>query len=333
MTTETTTPAAPEVGPAGYSTEQAAEALMSRWESRRNADADPEPKLPRQDDAEPDTTAEQSDEDDAPAEDEGATTPAESDVEYELDFGGSKYKLKPSELPTKFSELQTKVKELEGGATRKFQEAATLRKNAEFTAKLLNQQSEAFADLRSIDREIARIQGLDLATMSDNDPVAVQKETIRLMQLQQARTKVDGHLRQASQELTQAQSDERNAAVEAVREHARSKITGWNEQLDKALGEYVSKVRVKGESLDALVTDPAIYEMAVKAYKYDTLQAAKPADKRAVDAPKSLRPGTAAAPNTSARSAVEAAQARMRKTGSNEDIASLILARARLKGR
>jgi hypothetical protein len=67
---QTTTPGSPEVGSTGLSTEQAAEALLTRWQSKQETvDADAgEPEDASADDEERDTEPEQSDEDDADGE-------------------------------------------------------------------------------------------------------------------------------------------------------------------------------------------------------------------------------------------------------------------------
>jgi hypothetical protein len=328
---QTTTPASPEVDPAGgFSTEQAAEALLTRWQSKHEApvDADAgEPEDASEDDEEPDTEPEQSDEDDADGEEEATEAPAQ-EPEYELEFGGSKYTVKPSELGERVTELQSKLKELEGGATRKFQEAAAVRKQAEEMSALASQHADLYADFRAVNREIERIQGMDLQSLSDSDPVSAQKEIARMMQLQQAQQRLGAQLQQANAQMTHARQQSVVQEVESVKQYARTRINGWSEQLDKALGEYVQKVQVRDASLSSLVTDPALYEMAVKAFKYDTLQAAKPAEKRAVQAPKTLKPQAATAQTNSAKARADDLVKRVRSTGSTADLANLFLARA-----
>jgi hypothetical protein len=248
-----------------------------------------------------------------------------------LEFAGSKYRLKPGELGERVTELQSKLKELEGGATRKFQEAAQVRKQAEEMGAVMAQHAELFADFRAVNREIERIQGTDLQALSDSDPVTAQKEIARMVQLQQAQQRIGSQLQQAAAQMNQQRQDAIVQEVEAVKQYARSKINGWSETLDKALGEYVQKVQVRDQSLSVLVTDPALYEMAVKAYKYDTLQAAKPADKRAVQAPKTLKPQAASAQTNSAKARTDDLVKRIRSQGSTSDVANLFLARAGIR--
>jgi hypothetical protein len=325
---QTTTPAQPEVD-GGYTTEQAAEALLTRWQGKQeqpaDADAD-EPEAASEDDEERDTEQEQSDEDDADG--EGDASEAQDEPEYELEFGGSRYKVKPSDLGRRVNELQSKLKELEGGATRKFQEASQIRKQAEEMGAMAAAQADLYADFRAVNREIERIQGSDLTSLSDSDPVAAQKEIARLMQLQQAQQRIGAQLQQTAAHMTQYRQHSIVQEVEGVKQHAQSRIKGWSPELDKALGDYVQRVQVRDQSLSALVTDPAMYEMAVKAYKFDRMQAAKPADKRAVQAQKTLKPQSASAQSNSARAKTDDLVKRIRSGGSTADVANLFLARA-----
>jgi hypothetical protein len=326
---QTTTPAQPEVGSTGLSTEQAAEALLTRWQGKQepSADADTsEPEAASADDEERDTEPEQSDEDEADG--EADATEAPDEPEYELEFAGSKYKVKPSDLGERVNELQTKLKELEGGATRKFQEASTIRKQAEEMGAMAAQHADLYADFRAVNREIERIQGTDLQSLSDSDPVAAQKEIARMMQLQQAQQRIGAQLQQAAAQMNQYRQQSIVQEVESVKQHAQSRINGWTQDLDKALGDYVQRINVRDQSLSALVTDPAMYEMAVKAYKYDAMRAAKPAEKRAVPAQKTLKPQAATAQTNSARAKTDDLVKRIRSGGSTADVANLFLARA-----
>lgn len=331
-TVDTTTPAAPEVdNSAPLSMDEAVQAYLDRSGGTPKEDApatEPEPPAEPVATDEPDTA--QADEADVQDEVQ-AEAPSE---EYEFDLAGHKVKLSKDNLKDQLPLIQAKAKELEAGSQRKFQEAAEVRKKAEEFAQLVAQNTDLVAEFRMVDGELKRLQGLDLESLSDTDPVQAQKAITRLMQLQQRHTMLMQGVQQSGQQLQQARSEQRAKDVAAVRQYAQSSIKGWNEQMDRALGEYVVKNAVAAESVERLTSDPRLYEMAVKAYKYDTLQAAKPVvEKRAETPQKTLKPNSANQTVTSAQVRARDAWGKFEKSGKLDDAVDAYLARQRIKGR
>lgn len=331
-TVDATTPASPEVdNSAPLSMDEAVQAYLDRSSGTPKEDAPaPEPETPAEPVAsdEPDTAQDdQSDVQDVETEE----APSE---EYEFDLAGHKLRLSKENLKDQLPIIQAKAKELEAGSQRKFQEAAEARKQAEQFAQMVAQNTDLIAEFRLVGTELERLQKMDLEALSDTDPVQAQKAITRLMQLQQRHATLVQNVQQSNAQLQAARAEQRSKDVAAVRQYAQTSIKGWNEQLDKALGDYVVKNAVTAESVERLTSDPRLYEMAVKAYKYDTLQAAKPViEKRAQEAPKTLKPNSANQTVTSAQVRARDAWGKFEKSGRMDDAVEAYLARQRAKGK
>ena len=339
MENTTTTPATPEVGN-GLSTEQAAQSLLARWNSRQQeaADADDsESEAVDEADDGDEPHAEQSEQDDADAGDDEPEAQVES-TEYELELGGAKFKLKPDELPQRLSEIQAKAKELEGGATRKFQEAAELRKSLEAEreqiqqlGRLAAQHTELLADMRSTQREIEQLSSVDWNALSDSDPVTAQKAMARLMTLQNAQQSIGQRLNEAQRAMQQQDAEIRAQIAQRGTEKLSKLIPDFNEATKAELSKFIAQRELTPMGREAL-WDPEVVAAFHDAMKYRAMKQAAPVQqKRAVDAPKSLRPGTAATPNTSAKQRADAALKRVRETGKTDDVVSLLLARQKVR--
>lgn len=340
MENTTTTPVVPEVGSSGLSTEQAAQSLLARWNSKQQqaADADDsESEATEEADDGEEPRAEQSDEDQADARDDEPEEQVES-TEYELEFAGSKFKLKGENLKDRISEIQAKAKELEGGATRKFQEAADIRKSLEAEreqiqqlGRLATQHTELLADMRSADREIEQLQSVDWNALSDSDPVSAQKAMARLMTLQNARQRIGAQIQDAARQMQHVDAQTRQQWAQRGVEKLSQLIPNFNDAAKKELSEFIGKRDLTAVGREAL-WDPEVVAAFHDAMKYRAMKQAAPVQqKRAVDAPKSLRPGTAATPNTNAKQRVDDARRRVRETGKTDDVVSLLLARQKAR--
>lgn len=329
--TDTTTPApAPEVG---YTTTQdAAQALMARWNARAEQPTgqDSESEAPATEEPE-EPASEQAAEATA---DDASAPDGESEVDIELDVGGDKLKL-PGRLKEQAEHIQRKVKELEAGSTRKFQEAAELRKQVEAEReqvqqlqKLAAQHTDLIADYRATQREIESLNALDWNALSDSDPVQAQKAMARLMTLQNAQQRIGAQLAQAGSQMQAREQELRAQQIQRGNEQLSKLVPNLTDAVKADLAKYIGTRSLTPEGKQALY-DPEVVAAFHDAWKYRQMQEAKPAiTKRAVEAPKTLKPGTAAAPATSAQKRYEDAKKRAFKSGSNEDIAAALLARS-----
>lgn len=314
-----------------FSIDDAVGAYLSRSESTApRQDATPtesEPQAAQEPEQAPDTAQAQADVQDDASEPE----PVE---EYEVDLGGHKLRLSRENLKDQLTVLQAKAKELESGSQRRFQEAAEARKKADEYAEFVTRNSQLMGELQTVSGELQRLQSTDLEALSDSDPVAAQKAITRLMQLQQRHAQLVGAAQQTKAQMDSARAQMREQAVSDVRSYAQQNIKGWTPDLDKALGDYVVKTRVRQDSVESLITDPALYEMAVKAYKYDTLQATKPVvEKKLQEAPKTLKPNSASQTVTSQQVKARDAWGRFEKAGTVDAAVEAYLARQAAKQR
>ena len=331
MEQESTTPAAPEV--ATYNTtEDAAQALLARWNSRAEAPT------AEADESEAQDVEEQAD-DDAEQPEQGTaeadvSTQAQSeDDSLEIDVAGEKFKL-PKSLSEQAQRIQAKAKEVEAGATRKFQEVAELRKAVEqereltqLQARLTTQQTDLIADLRSTFREMQQLQGMDIMSLHEQDPVAASRVTARLVQLQSAQQRLQAQLSEGAQQLQQAEAQRRAQQAEQGMATLTKLIPNLTDTTKQELASYIATRPLTPEGKAAL-WDAEVIAAFHDAKRYRDMMAAKPAvtTKKAQDAPtKTLRPGTAAAPNTSAKQRVEALRQRAAKTGATDDIAAMFM--------
>jgi uncharacterized phage infection (PIP) family protein YhgE len=232
--------------------------------------------------------------------------------------------------------IQQKAKDLEAGTTRKFQEVAEIRKAAEaereltqFVGKLTAQQTDLIADLRAANRELEQLQEVNVLQLHEQDPVAASRVTARMMQLQTAQQRLNAQLQQSANQIRQAEEQHRAQQMERGLQHLQKLIPSFTESTKQELAQYIATRQLTPEGKAAL-WDAEVIAAFHDAKKFREMSA-KPVVKKAAEPPKTLRPGTAAAPNTSAKQRVDSLKARAYKTGSTEDIAAALLARANLR--
>jgi hypothetical protein len=341
-TLEATTPAAPEVdNSAPLSMDEAVQAYMDRTVGTpREEDAAPQAETPEQPVATDEAETAQAEEADA----QDVQTPEAVSEEYEFDLAGHKVKLTRENLRDQLPLIQAKAKELEAGSQRKFQEAAEARKVADAMQAVAAHRIDLAVQARNITAEIQRLESEgrelqyhEIMSLMNSDPMAAQAQIARnasLAQLRSAKQNVEGQFRQVTSELAEQEEREREQRRAATYQYAQSQIKGWSQELDKSLGEYVTKASFPKETITSLTTDPRLYELAVKAYKYDALQQARPAvAKRADEPPKTLKPNSANQTVTSAQVRARDAWGKFEKSGKLDDAVDAYLARQRIKGR
>ena len=105
------------------------------------------------------------------------------------------------------------------------------------------------------------------------------------------------------------------------------KIPGWNDDLYQSLMETASKdYGYKREEVASWV-DPKAFQLLHDAHQFRQLKATKPiVDKRVVNVPKVVKPGTAQTVNRS-QSAASEAMNRLKTSGKLEDAAAVIRSR------
>jgi hypothetical protein len=331
---EVTTPVAPEVQQSMTEAE-GAEALLARWGARDSAEQEDESQA-QADEQEQSDAQEQETEDNT---EDGETDEFDAQSEeIEIDVAGEKFKLPPA-IAEQAKRIEAKAKEVEAGATRKFQEAADLRKFAESQIESVKKvqevafkQADLLAEHRTVLKRMQQLEQVDFNQLAEQDPVALTKLNAEYVQLQSVKQRLEAAYQQAEhkmQQETQAQTVQRFQHLE---QFAQKNVKGWSPEYSNTLMEFsVNQLGADPDALRAVMSEPVIRALDL-AYKGWKLSQTDPKSKQVV-ATKTLKPGAAGQVKSNAVQAVEKTQKSLKKSGSVNDAAALILARSQMKRR
>ena len=322
-----TTPETQEVS-SGMTEDQAASALLAKWAKPDDEDQ------PAAEQAEDEPDAEQADEATADADGEPEAEPAESD-DIEIDVGGEKFKV-PAAQSEQAKRIEAKVKEIEAGTTRKFQEAAELRKVAETQIQaaqqlqqIAHEQSDLIADHKMIERRLDALSRIDVNALGDSDPVQLTKLNAEYTQLITAKQRIEQTYQQSVAKSQETHKQAQAQKVANLNDFAKRNIKGWSDEYSNKLLSFA--VNDLGFSPDALRS--GINESLIKAidlaYQGHKVRTADPKAK-IVQNTKTLKPGAAGA-KTTAHLSAEKARQKLGKSGRVEDAAMALLARANIR--
>lgn len=244
-------------------------------------------------------TLEQDADGDASGEGDGENEDTQGEPEEEeLNFGGEKLAVPKGAIPEEVkTKLQDFAKNLEAGYTKKFQDVAEQRKQAERTVELAERLAtlegdalQTFSRGMQIKSEIARLEQIDVRSMWQSNPDQARRLSDNLAQLK-------GELQQVVHETSSKEAETAEARrvfteerMQEGRQIVERQVKGFNES---EVMEYVTKTY--GMTEDQARTwplNPLTAVMAHKAMLYDRMQAtAKPKP-----APKQTQPATPSAP-------------------------------------
>lgn len=321
---DTTTPET-EVG--ALTEDQAAQHILSRWNAKESKVEEPKeaPEQPQQEQAQADVP--DSEEPDADVSDDA------EDAEDEIDVAGEKYK-----LPKKYSEtakqIQAKVKELEAGSTRKFQEAASLREAAEKERqavaemqKITTETADLLADHRAVSRRLQQLESIDIQS---TDAETLTRLNAEYVQLNAAKQRIEA----AYQEKVKSIRDQEAHAMVARQEHAEKVLTqrikGWGPELKKELAEYAVSRGAPAKALEGITEAWMVEILADAAYGRKMREHKTTVEKRVTTTQPTLKPGASAQTKPAVQKA-SAAMDTLKKTGSTQDAIAALLARSALK--
>lgn len=320
-----TTPEAPEVQQ-GMTEDAAASELLKRWGA------------PREEEAAAEDEAEQPEQGDAQAEDEAPEdTPQSDDSTAEIDVGGEKFEL-PGVPKEQAKRIEAKVKQIEAGATQKFQEASQLRQVAEAevqaarqVAALTQQQTEMVGDYRNVMRRIQQLEQIDVNALADSDPVQLTKINAEYNQLIAAKGRIEQAAQQSMAQMKTLEAQQQQAKLQHLNDYAKRNIKGWSEEYSQTLLEFsVKDLGFDPAQLKASMSEPML-KLIDLAYKGHKVQTSQPRDKR-VQSSLTLKPGSAGQ-SQNAKTAAEKATARLKKSGSVTDAAMALLMRSNTRKR
>lgn len=320
-----TTPEAPEVQQ-GMTEDAAASELLKRWGA------------PREEEAAAEDEAEQPEQGDAQAEDEAPEdTPQSDDSTAEIDVGGEKFEL-PGVPKEQAKRIEAKVKQIEAGATQKFQEAAQLRQVAEAevqaarqVAALTQQQTEMVGDYRNVMRRIQQLEQIDVNALADSDPVQLTKINAEYNQLIAAKGRIEQAAQQSMAQMKTLEAQQQQAKLQHLNDYAKRNIKGWGDEYSQTLLEFsVKELGFDPAQLKASMSEPML-KLIDLAYKGHKVQTSQPRDKRVLSS-QTLKPGSAGQ-SQNAKTAAEKATARLKKSGSVTDAAMALLMRSNTRKR
>jgi hypothetical protein len=277
---------------------------------------------------------------------EEATTEAEETTEeeseesedVEIDVAGEKYKL-PAQLAEQAKTIEAKVKEIEAGATRKFQEAAETRKIAEAQieqakaiAQVSEQELELLANQRTIQARLQQILSIDSNALAEQDPVTLTKLNAELMRLQAANQQIDAALQQTRSTRKQKEDEAVGIRMNHLAEWSKKNIPGWSDDYSQTLLEFsVKELGADPQALRNVMSEPVLKALHL-AYKGWKVQTTDPKAKQ-VQSTKTLKPGATGQAKSSAQQTAETATRRLAQTKKVDDGAAAILALMRAKRR
>lgn len=325
-----TTPAA-EVENAGITEDQAASALLAKWGASDDA--------PATEEVEEDQPESQAQADDEPDGDpDGESTEEAESGDVEIDVAGEKFKLPPA-LAEQAKRIEAKAKEVEAGATRKFQEAAEIRKAAETQFKTLqelqtiaHQQADIIADHKLVTRRLEELGNVNVNYLAENDPVALTKLNAEFNQLMAAKQRIEGAYQQNLQANEKAKGTVNAERLQRLQQFAEKNVKGWSEDYSNKLMQFAVKdIGFDPDQLRQSVDEPLI-KLIDLAYQGHKVRSADPKAKQ-VNTSKTLKPGSAAQVKTNATVTADKAFQKLKKVGNVESAAMALLARSGTKRR
>ena len=321
------TQAQPETG---FSEDAAAQAILARMIGTQDAQPEQAEEEPPEAVEATEPEAEQGDEPQADATEEEA----EAETEFEIEFAGQTHKLPPGTPEEVARKVQELGKNLHSDYTRKTQEIAEVRKQieteratAQELMRLTHEHADLVADFRVVQRQIEQLSGEDLMALSETDPLSAQQKMARLMQLQQAQTRIGAQLQQTVSEMQAKQTASTKEALEKAQAELQKEISNWGPDTAKAIRDYGKSLGFNDTELSQ-VTDPRVVKLLYKAQQFDTLQKSKPTvTKRVADAPKTIKSSSVLSAKANDKARANDARQRLQKTGRVDDAAAAILAR------
>lgn len=319
---EVTTPQEPAEVQGGFTEDQAVQHLLGKWQTT------PEPP---QEEATEESEPEQA-QADTPDADEPADEPQE-EADTEIDIAGEKFRL-PASLKEHAKRIEAKAKEVEAGATKRFQEAADLRKatEAERVAvtdlrKAAEANADLIADYKMIGRRLQQLEGIDI---QNTDSDTLTRLNAEYNQLQAAKLRVEQAMNQSVSQMKDAEAKALRARQEHAESVVKTRIKDWGPEKAKRLAEYAVGRGAPQEALNG-ITEPWMVEILEDAaYGRQMREHKATLDKRVVQTQPTLKPGASAAQPKGAAQA-QMAMDRLKKSHSMSDGVAALLARSRKK--
>lgn len=311
----------------GLTEDQAVAQILGRWGVTDEPRTEAAPEEPQEE-----AQAEQTEQVDAEVSEEPSEETGEED-EAEIDVAGEKFKV-PAQFKDTAQRIQAKAKEVEAGATRKFQEAAELRKSAETqleSVKQLQKLATVHADVIADHKMVAkRLQQLESIDIQNTDSDTLTRLNAEYNQLQAASRRLEQQLAKSAEEMQAEESKAVQAKLAHANEVLKTRIKGWGPEKAKSLTEYAISRGAPPEALSGITDAWMVEILEDAAYGRQMREHKSTAEKRVALAPKTLKPGASGKTTPSVVKAEQAMQ-RVKQTGSIQDAAMALLSRSQAR--
>lgn len=276
---------------------------------------------PEAEEAETDEPDLETDEDEAEQDDD------EEPEEYELEYGGNKFRVPKAGLTEDVhAKLDQFLKGSQADYTRKTQEVAEQRKAVEARASAVDQLSGMSDELlvefskgRHLRDEIEQLQGVDLNELWQSNPDQARRVSDALSAKQAEFQKTIAKINETEGSVKQAQAAETARIAERGKVEVEKYVKGFNERVPDVVAYVADNYGIPKEVAERdWPLNPATAAMAYKAMMYDRMQA-KAARKPTAAKAAPLKPikgkGSGAKPDPDKQSIDDWMRERNRKQG------------------
>lgn len=163
----------------------------------------------------------------------------------EVEYGGNKYR-----VPKELAPIISKAENLEAGVTRRFQEAAEIKKAADAQLQQFHREqqinselTQEVSQLTAIESRLTQYQRVNWQQWQATDPQAAQAGMAEMMQLQNSYGQLRGHVEGRKAEIA-AIHEHRNATVisDAIEQLSKpDPEKGWAGKFDVSVKENLTK--------------------------------------------------------------------------------------------
>jgi hypothetical protein len=260
---------------------------------------------------------------------ESAQDEASDDQEQgpvKVEFDGKTWELPPGTPPELAAGVKKMADDLKADYTRKSQSVAELKRQAEESAKAVQQQAEFVAatstkvvELREVQRQIEQIEAIDFNALAETDPqqaIRLQAAHTRLIQAREAKQREVFETKQQAEALT---AQQRQRALEQAAQELKKAVPDFTPAMAQAIRENTKAYGFTEAELEN-VTDHRLVLALRDAMAWRQLQAKKPeAMKKVAEAPKVIKP-QAPMPKRENKSAAD----RLRTTGRASELINFL---------
>lgn len=235
---------------------------------------------------EPETLAEEVEQDDVYEDDQEVTEDTESedseeqpdetvDDSEEIEFNQKQYKLP--------KDIAVAVKDMQKDYTVKTQSLAEQRKTFESQAQFHQAHIQEIAEVVALNKQIEEFKKVDLFALSEQDPVKAQQLMFYKSGLEEQRNMLAQSISQKEQNLALEKQQEIAKRIEESESVLRRDIKDWSPELEGNLQQFaVSKLGFDINDVKSSKADPRLYKLLHLAYVGNQIIQKQPAKPKIV---------------------------------------------------